>query len=161
MRTISADTYAMSNPALTSLLLWQFAKSYREAGGAAPALPLSFIVLPIAMSGPAIRSFAGTNRTTGFLTWLSRRPELMIELAGNIADARDLTSEALSFGIAYRLFTINSDGALAADSNAVKLRKTGLRPDERVDMLRVAQRLGSWTSQLPDATVFFSLGIAP
>lgn len=151
----------MSNPALTSLLLWQFAKSYRETGGAAPALPLAFIVLPIAMSGPTIRSFAGTNRTTGFLTWLTRRPELLIELGSNIAAARDLTSEALSFGIAYRLFTINSDGALEADKNAVKLKNPGLRLDERVDMLRAAQRLGSWTSQLPNATVFFSLGIAP
>ena len=44
MRTISADTYAMSNPALTSILLWQFAKSYRETKGSAPALPLALVV---------------------------------------------------------------------------------------------------------------------
>jgi len=67
MRTISADTYAMSNPALTSILLWQFASPTRSQGSA-PALPLAFIVLPIAMSRPAMDSFTGTNKTTGFLT---------------------------------------------------------------------------------------------
>jgi hypothetical protein len=160
MRTISADTYAMSNPALTSILLWQFAKSYGETKGSAPALSLAFIVLPITMSRPAIESFTGTNKTTGFLTWLSRKPELMIELASTIADARELTSEALRFGIAYGLFTINADGALEAKPEAVTF-KTRLREDERLDMVRAAHRLGTWTSHLPDQAVFFSIGVAP
>ena len=160
MRTISADTYAMSNPALTSILLWQFAKSYRDAKGSAPSLSLAFIVLPIAMSRSAIESFTGTNKTTGFLTWLSRKPELIVELSSTIADARGLTSDALCFGIAYRLFTINADGALEATPKAVTFT-TRWREDARVDMVRAAHRLGTWTSHLPDHAVFFSMGVAP
>ena len=105
-------------------------------------------------------SFAGTNKTTGFLTWLSRKPELMIELPSTIADARELTSEALCFGIAYGLFTINADGALEAKPKAITF-KTRLREDERLDMVRAAHRLGTWTSFLPDHAVFFSLGVVP
>jgi hypothetical protein len=160
MRTISADTYAMSNPALTSILLWQFAKSYSEFKGSAPTLPLAFIVLPIAMSKPAMESFAGTNKNTGFLTWISRKPELMIELSSTIPDARELTSEALCFGIVYGLFTINADGALEAKRKAVTL-KSSFPEDERLGMVRAAHRLGTWTSRLPDHAVFFSLGVAP
>ena len=160
MRTISADTYAMTNPALTSILLWQFAKSYGEAKGAAPSLPLAFIVLPIAMSRPATRSFTGTNKTTGFLTWLGRKPELMIDLPASIAGTRELTSEALCFGITYGLFTINADGALQANPKAIAF-KSRFREDERVDMIRAAHRLGTWTSHLPDHAIFFSLGIVP
>jgi hypothetical protein len=160
MKTISADTYAMSNPALTSVLLWEFAKSYQEAKGSSPSLPLAFIVLPIAMSRPASQSFTGTNKNTGFLTWLSRKPELMIDLPSSIADSRELTSEALCFGIAHRLFTVNATGGVEAHPRAVAFR-TRYKEDERVAMLRAAQRLGIWTSRLPDHAVFFSLGIAP
>src|SRR5262249_20308966 len=148
------------NPALTSILLWQFAKSYHEAKGSSPPLPLAFIVLPIAMSRRASQSFTGTNKNTGFLTWLSRKPELMIDLPSSIADARELTSEALCFGTANRFFTVTATGGIEANPKAVAFR-TRYKEDERVAMLRAAQRLGIWTSRLPDHTVFFSLGIAP
>lgn len=160
MRTVSVDTYAMSNPALTSILLWQFAKSYRDARGSAPSLPLLFIVLPISMSRPVAESFTGTNKNTGFLAWLSRKPELMVQLPSSIAEARELTSEALCFGIAYGLFTVNADGGLEANPKAVAFRQR-YKEDERVDMVRAAHRLGLWTSRLPDHAVFFSIGVTP
>jgi len=46
----------------------------------------------------------------------------MIELPSTIADARELTSEAMCFGIAYGLFTINADGALEAKPKAVTFK---------------------------------------
>ena len=57
------------------------------------------------------------------------------------------------------LGSITLRDALARSVNTVAVRVA----DEvgRTAVIRVAQRLGSWTSQLPDATVFFSLGIVP
>ena len=49
MRAIGTDTFAMSNPALTSILLWQFAKSYEKEHKTGPPLSLCFIVLSIVM----------------------------------------------------------------------------------------------------------------
>ena len=161
MRAIGRDTYAMSNPALASVLLWQFAKSYEKENKAGPPLSLCFIVLPIVMSRIMVETFAGTNVRTGFLTWLARHPELTLQLAGRVDDTKELTAEALRFGIAYRIFTISDDGSLAADSQAISLSKQKPGFDERVTMLRVASHLGNWMSNLPEATVFYSLGITP
>ena len=160
MRAIGIDTFAMSNPALTSILLWQFAKSYGEDNGPGPPLSLCFIVLPIVMSRPTADSFGGTNVATGFLTWLTRHPDFTLHLPERVGATRDLTSEALRFGIAYRLFTVSRDGMLEVNRNAISLPKRS-GSDERVRLLKIANHLGLWTRALPEATVFYSLGMTP
>ena len=161
MRAIGKDTYAMSNPALGSVLLWQFAKSYEKGTRTGPPLSLCFVVLPIVMSRTTVKTLAGTNARTGFLTWLARHPELTLQLAARVDDTKDLTGEALRFGIVYRIFTVRDDGSLTADSAAISLSKQESGLDERVTMLRVASHLGRWMSNLPEATVFYSLGMTP
>jgi hypothetical protein len=113
------------------------------------------------MSRTTVETFAGTNVRTGFLTWLARHPELTLQLATRVDDTKDLTGEALRFGIAYRIFTISDDGSLDSDSNAIALSKQKAGFDERVTMLRVASHLGHWMRNLPEATVFYSLGMTP
>jgi Family of unknown function (DUF6521) len=161
VKPISIDTFAMSNPALTSILIWQFAKSYAKEGASGPSLSLCFIVLPIVMSRPTMRSFDGTNVRTGFLTWLTRHPELTIQLPSQIGAARELTGDALRFGVAYRLFTVARDGTLVVNANAISVANQRLGQDERVRMLKIASHLGEWTQKLPEATVFYSLGLTP
>src|SRR3954447_23234848 len=112
MRAIGTDTFAMTNPALTSILLWQFVKSFEEATGSGPTLSLCYIVLPIVMSRSMVESFAGTNVATGLLTWLTRHPELPLKMPGRIGNTRELTAKAIRFGIAYRLFTVKEDGTI-------------------------------------------------
>jgi hypothetical protein len=151
----------MSNPALTSVLLWQFVKSYEKDNETGPPLSLCFIVLPIVMSRLTMETFTGTSIRTGFLTWLTRHPELTLQLPTRVGSTRDLTGEALRFGIAYRLFTVKSDGTLSANPRAISLSNQRSGADERVRMLRIASHLGQWTSNLPEATVFYSLGMTP
>lgn len=152
----------MSNPALTSILLWQFVLSYQRNSGSGAPLSLVYIVLPIVMSRRIIASFKGTNVKTGFLTWISRNPQLMLQLPDRIDSARDLTADALRFGVAYGLFSVSADGTLVARENALQgrpPRQHGV--DERAQMLRIASHLGLWTSALPQQMVFFSLGVTP
>lgn len=151
----------MSNPALTSILLWQFTKSYEIETATGPSLWLCFIVLPIAMSRSMVATFAGTNARTGFLTWLTRHPELTLQLPTRVDATRDLTAEALRFGIAYGLFTVKNKGSLSVNRQAVTLSKKQAGADERLKMLKIASHLGQWTSKLPEATVFYSLGMTP
>jgi hypothetical protein len=161
VKAIGIDTFAMSNPALTSILLWQFAKSYAKNSDAGPSLSLCFIVLPIVMSRPTIKSFDGTNVRTGFLTWLTRHPEFPLQLPSRIGAARELTGDALRFGVAYGLFTIAPDGTLIVNERAISVSNQRAGQDERVRMLRIASHLGEWTQKLPEATVFYSLGMIP
>jgi hypothetical protein len=161
VKAIGIDTFAMSNPALTSVLLWQFAKSYTKNSASGPSLSLCFIVLPIVMSRPTIRSFDGTNIRTGFLTWLTRHPELTLHLPAQVSAARELTGDALRFGVAYRLFTIAREGTLVVNERAISVSNQRSGQDERVRMLRIASHLGEWTQKLPEATVFYSLGMTP
>lgn len=162
MRAIGTDTFAMSNPALTSILLWQFAVSYQETNGTGAPLSLAYIVLPIVMSRHIVDTFRGTNVRTGFLTWLIRNPQLTLQLPTRVETTRDLTADALRFGIAYGLLTVSREGTLRASQNAISgniPRQHGI--DERAQMLRIANHLGKWTSTLPEATVFYSIGMTP
>jgi hypothetical protein len=160
MRAIGIDTFAMSNPALTSVLLWKFSKSFEGENKAGPSLSLCFIVLPIVMSRLTVETFTGTNIRTGFLTWLTRHPELMLHLPAQVDATRELTADALRFGIAHRLFTVKTDGTLAVKADAISFpQRSGA--DERVRMLRIASHLGEWTRNLPEATIFYSMGMTP
>ena len=162
MRAIGTDTFAMSNPALTSILLWRFALSYQNINGSGAPLSLAYIVLPIVMSRQIVDTFKGTNIRTGFLTWLMRNPELTLQLPRRVDTTRDLTGDALRFGIAYGLFTVTRDGTLRANPAAISgniPRRHGV--DECAQMLRIANHLGQWTSALPEATVYYSIGITP
>lgn len=158
---MGVDTFAMSNPALTSILLSKFASSHTEGRKSGPSLSLCFIVLPIVMSRPTIESFDGTNIRTGFLTWLTRHPELTLHLPTQIRATRALTRSALQFGMAYGLFGLTSDGTIAVHNRAIEISEQLSGRDERARMLRIAGRLGEWTRQLPEATVFYSLGVTP
>jgi hypothetical protein len=160
VRQISLDTNAMSNPALTSMLLAEFVHSYQKYGHSNPTLPLAFIVLPIAMSGSVATTFSGTNRQTGFLTWLSRNPQLSLQLPPRVRNAREITSEALSFGIAYGLLQVTTLATLSGTKRRIKLSRNNLNED-RILMVETARNLGAWTSQLSDAMIFFSLGMVP
>jgi hypothetical protein len=110
------------------------------------------------MARPGIRSFHGTNRKTGFLTWLSRNPQLAVTLPDTIARARHLTRQALCFGLAYQLFKLTTNSQLVP---VKKLRalKGNATEDERISMVRTAQMLGLWMAEIPDETIFYSLGI--
>lgn len=145
MRPTGIDTFAMSNPALTSVLLWQFVKSYEKEGELGPSLSLCFIVLPIVMSRPTMQSFDGTNVRTGFLTWLTRHPEFTLQLPDRVSAARELTADALRFGVAYRLFSIKRDGTLSVNPKAISVSNQRVGQDERVRMLKIASHLGEWT----------------
>lgn len=162
MRGIGTDTFAMCNPALTSILLWQFTTAYQKVNSAGPPLSLAYIVLPIVMSRRIVDTFKGTNVRTGFLTWLTRNPQLIVQLPTRVETTRELTADALRFGIAYGLFTVARNGSIQAHANAVSgsiPRHHGI--DERAQMLRIANHLGRWTSALPEATIFYSIGITP
>ena len=74
MKAIGIDTFAMSNPALTSVLLWQFAKSYTKNGDSGPSLSLCFIVLPIVMSAPDDEEFRRHECSDGLLDMANEAP---------------------------------------------------------------------------------------
>jgi hypothetical protein len=150
----------MSNPALTSILISEFVHSYQEPGRGTPSLALSFIVIPITMSRPILDSFGGTNRSTGLLTWLSRNPQFSLQMSAKVRSSREITSEALSFGIAYGLLEITTGGSLKTASKRMKLTRQNMN-EERMTMIKAARALGAWASQLPDAMVFLSLGMIP
>jgi hypothetical protein len=112
------------------------------------------------MSRVNASTFKGTNIRTGFLTWLTRHPEITLHLPSQIEDTRELTRDALRFGVANRLFTVSTDGTLSAYSNAIQLSRRALG-DDLVRMIQIASHLGHWTRNLPEATVFFSIGMTP
>jgi Family of unknown function (DUF6521) len=152
------DAAAMANPALSGLILSEFVRSYAERGRGGPSLPVTFVVLPISMARPGIRSFQGTNRKTGFLTWLSRNPQLAVTLPDTIARARHLTRQALCFSLAYQLFKLTTNSQLVPVKKLRALKGNAIE-DERISMVRTAQMLGLWMAEIPDETIFYSLGV--
>ena len=154
----SLDVYAMSNPALCSVILWSFASGYPAEAG--PALPLTFAVLPIVMSKRSVGTFDGTNVNTGLLGWISRHPELRVGLPERMEKAADLTRDALLFGLTNQILQIDSLGQVCATRKGLRRSPPYPAADDRGRMLNAAKRLGQWMSASPDTeTIFYALGV--
>jgi hypothetical protein len=83
-----------------------------------------------------------------------------LQIPSKVKLAREITGEALSFGLAYGLLQVTAEGTLRTTKKRIKLASKSIN-EERMSMVKAARDLGAWTSQLSEAMVFFSLGMVP
>ncbi len=159
----SIDIYAATNPALCSIILWSFGSGYTNVNSKGVDYPLLFLPIPIVLSKSLVQTFEQTNVSTGFLNWVTRRPEITINLSEKLEKTTQYTRSALLFGFQHQLFTITAQGRLflSNDFSLSPYRQRSLSKDIR-QAISLSQRLGTWLGNL-DSTpnIFYNLGLTP
>ncbi|ASP91652.1 three component ABC system middle component [Sinorhizobium meliloti] len=160
--TIAHDLFAESNPAFGTFTLVGFCRKYAAASGKAPALPLAYLALPIAMSHDLDKSFTETIATTGLLSWLNRYPDIRLELGARLTASREIVSAAVRFGLSSRALALGKDGTIGLGDGAPATAPVERLPEDPKRVIKRAERLGTWMGKAGSAgSIFSAFGVMP
>ncbi len=158
--SVAHDVYSETNPAFCALVLVSFTRAYLSVNADGPEIPTAYLALPVALSGDLGDCFEGTNKNTGLLEWLGRRPQVQIGLGNLVNTSMEIVTEALRFGCFSRLLVVNSTARLELGTqNAKKSAFTALSEGPAQSIKR-AERLGFWFASAGSTrTVFDMMGL--
>lgn len=154
------DVFAATNPALGAIVLRSFAAGYERETPAGVVLPILYFPIPLVLSRQSSETMQKTNATTGLLAWLARNPEVCINLAERVHATSTFTRESIAFGIRYGLLEIDSGGNIHHIDVGLRKQLRFSSGDERGRVVSLANRLGIWMGQMPNAqSIFYSMGV--
>lgn len=157
MEDIAVDIYAETNPAFCALTLGAFCESFQKCDKRGADFPLVYIALPICLSTELADSFQGTNKSTGFLTWLERSPKVLSGFPERVGGSLSVTTEAIRFGAVFRIIELTESSRIIYKSDGLK-KKIKLEPENRAhDAIRRAGRFGHWLGEMKSTQVIFNM----
>ena len=116
--------------------------------------------MPVALAGDLGRCFDGTNKNTGLLEWLDRRPQVQIGLANLVNASMDIVTEAIRFGCFSRVLVVNPTGRLGLGIQKVKKSAITALSDAPAQSIKRAERLGFWFASAGSTrTIFDMMGL--
>lgn len=155
----SIDTYAATNPAFCSLLLYSFIDGYRSTNASGLPFPLILLPVPVVLTSDIAEAFKSTNVKTGLLSWIARNPEITVGMRERLQATSESSKQALLFGVRYRLFSVVETGRifLQPDSLAKAIPATG--NSYIIDAFKLAKRFGAWIGEAGTTeTILIALG---
>ena len=159
---ISSDINSANNPALCSLILRSFLTGFEEVKKDGCEFPILFLTLPFILSGNIRERFKGSNINTGLLTWLSREPQVLINLPKRIEVANLLTKKAIIFGTTNNVIKITDNGLFMSDSSGIVKSKLDLiitedNQSDIYEMFTLSKRFGGWCGQLESTIILYNI----
>ncbi|PRT29283.1 three component ABC system middle component [Bacillus wiedmannii] len=159
---IASDTYASTNPALCSLIIWHFLKGFEEVNEHGCEFPILFLPIPIVLSKNIRKTFQGTNSSTSLLTWLSREPQILLNIARRIETASDITRKGIMFGGANYIVSFDIEGKVHSTNKGLvqKHLKEFLDmygKDDLKEVFQISKRLGNWCGQLNSTRIILNI----
>lgn len=160
---VTYDLYAETNPAFIAYLLQRFILKYRGETVILPHISLSYLAVPIALTGNLESTFSKTNSRTGFLPWLSKFPEVRIGLHSNIEVCKDVTLSGIKAGVYGGLLTITETAHLnLGNAKSPPENLKGQLPDAPKACVSRIERLGGWMAAAGNpASIFSALEVQP
>lgn len=163
--TPSIDVFAETNPAFCAFTLRAFSNSFKVDCGEDPSKLLCYLVLPIALSSDLSETFDGTNRTTGFLTWIDRNPSMLVNMERRIQTTLPITRDAIQFGCFAGILGISDEALISASDLYKKSKKAKQinvnKSNEANSAIKRADRLGSWIANVKSIrTTYSALGLS-
>ncbi|SDC10776.1 hypothetical protein SAMN02799630_00551 [Paenibacillus sp. UNCCL117] len=156
----SSDVFSITNPALTSLLLWSFLEGFETGERSGCPFPLIFLPLPLVLSQSIRDDFKGTNAATGLYSWITRRQKILINLDTRINKTASLTRNAIIFGASNGIIIFEANGTLKSGSKGIVKSRLKNNSDEIKEMIGAANKLGVWFSQINStSSILNSLGL--
>lgn len=158
---IQSDYYSDVNPALCSLVLCNFALSYRIASDDNPTYPLLIIPIPLVLSGELDEFFAHKQGRSDFFVLLDQHPEVRISLTSRIKNSLEITQNALAFSFQNNALSFNHETKkFSLTEHARNILKKKSNPTV-ANYLKKSALLGTWMGRInSDQTIYTHLGIS-
>jgi hypothetical protein len=158
--SVAHDVYSETNPAFCAHALVAFTTAFLSVNDNGPEVPAAYLALPVALAGDLGRAFDGTNKNTGLLEWLNRRPQVQIGLENLVNTSMDIVTEAIRFGCFSRILVVNQGAQLRLGTQKVKKSAVAALSDAPAQSIKRAERLGFWFASAGSTrTVFDMMGL--
>lgn len=151
------------NPAFCGTLLAKTADDFAQKGHRPLPFPLVFLVLPIVLHRGTRRALPGST-VTSLLPWIQDNREQLVDFAIRTQRLRNITREALLFGMQYQTLELTADGDLRVGTKrqTVTDKRTSLFTDEARDCVERAGFVGRWLATAgTTAAIYAAWGVAP
>jgi len=149
----TTEIAAHLNPALGSLILWEFVNGYETIEAAGPEYPLIFLPMALVLHKPT-RSLMPPSQTTRLQMWLSGHPQVRIELDSRVSQLAPFVREAFLIAVSRNMLEITLDARVAS----LKKVTPHIRSKQDVEVREImskASLCGKWFAQINDATTLF------
>ena len=151
------------NPAFCAMLLARAADDFTKKAKRALPFPLAFLVLPVVLHRET-RQALPHSTITSVLPWVQNNREHLVEFSSRVTQIRDITREALIFGVQHEVLSLSETGdvkAILRRRSAVS-KNADLFTNEVNDCLERAGFVGRWFAAAGStATIFAAWGVAP
>jgi hypothetical protein len=158
--SLAHDIYSETNPAFCAHALVAFTTAFLSVNDDGPEIPAAYLALPVALAGDLGRAFDGTNKNTGLLEWLERRPQVQIGLADLVNTSMDIVTEAIRFGCFSRVLVVNPGARLGLGAQKAKKSAVAALSEAPAQSIKRAERLGFWFASAGSTrTIFDMMGL--
>ena len=154
------DVFAETNPAVCCAVFAQFCSAYQQAQSAAryPTSALIYLIVPIAISEDLASTFEGCNKDTGLAVWLSRSPNVTVDLAKKVNLTLEISTAAIRFGCIAGTLRLTADGDL---ESLLKRMPAAVSGGVAAGPLKRARLLGIWMAAMGSPrAVLEALGVS-
>lgn len=160
MGAVSIDTFAATNPAFCSIILYSFAEGFATTNSGETPFPLILLPVPLVLTREIADSFEGTNAKTGLLSWVTRSPEITVGLRDKLRDTADISKQAFLFGSRYGLLSLSEAGRVTVNPDRLAKKPPVTGNAYVTEALKLARRLGGWVGSAGSTqTIFVALGV--
>lgn len=154
------EAAALFNPAFCGALVNRACAAFVDKTDAPLPLTYAYIILPASLHKQTRENLPKTAATSMW-AWIRENPLLFVDIAERVTDFKELTSEAILFGVRHGVLRSDDFGLLPS---RLKRRPQSLRPTEDWEScMKTAVFLGKWfaTSDSDEATTLARWGFRP
>jgi hypothetical protein len=151
------------NPAFCATLLAKATEEFVKRAHRPVPFALAFLVLPIVLH-QATRSALPPSTVTSLLPWIQENRTQLVGFATRVQHLRDITREAVIFGVQYQTLTLTDEGEIMMGPRrqSATEKRTGLFTDEVRECVDRAGFVGRWFAVAgTTATIYAAWGVAP
>ena len=159
----AVEEASLFNPAFCATLLAKATGDYSKKASRPFPFALSFLLLPIVLHRGTRSSLPGST-ITSLLPWIQENRKELVDFAIRVSRLRDITREALLFGVQHQMLALTSDGDLTVgpEHRSATIRRTSLFTDEARECVDRAGFIGRWFSTAgTTATIYANWGVTP
>ncbi|MGC2656525.1 MAG: three component ABC system middle component [Bryobacteraceae bacterium] len=151
------------NPAFGAILIAEAINEFQKKSNKPLPFAVTFLVLPIVLH-EATRDALPKSTLTALLPWVQDNREQLVGFAGRVQNSREISREAILFGLQNDVLSLNENGELTIGANrkTVTPTRTPLFTDEARNCVERSGFVGRWFAATgTTANIFSAWGVAP